>query len=194
MNADKFCKNIKLNVGSLIGVLGEKNVDDNSINQFVKEFQSNFQNQISISRDYFDLQGEPTTLKTMVSGDLILVRITASAARNLPDALVVDLLPAGLEIENQNLADASIDMSKLSVDGVSVADWQQRQQVEHVEYRDDRFVAALRLDEYQSRQLFYLARAVTPGEYSVPAPYAEDMYRPFYHALGASPEKLVITP
>ncbi len=153
-----------------------------------------FQNQISISRDYFDLQGEPTTLKTMASGDLILVRITASAARNLPDALVVDLLPAGLEIENQNLADASINMSKLSVDGVSVADWQQRQQVEHVEYRDDRFVAALRLDEYQSRQLFYLARAVTPGEYSVPAPYAEDMYRPFYHALGASPEKLVITP
>lgn len=153
-----------------------------------------YQNQISISRDYFDLEGNPTELKTMASGDLILVRITASAARNLPDALVVDLLPAGLEIENQNLADASIDMSKLSIEGVSVADWQQRQQVEHVEYRDDRFVAALRLSKNRSRRLFYLARAVTPGEYAVPAPYAEDMYRPFYHALGVSPEKLVITP
>lgn len=153
-----------------------------------------YQNEINVSRDYFDLQGNPTELKTLASGDLILVRITASAGRNLPDALIVDLLPAGLEIENQNLADASVDISKLNVDGVSVADWQQRQKIEHVEYRDDRFVAALRLDKYQSRQLFYLVRAVTPGEYSVPAPYAEDMYRPFYHALGITPGKLTITP
>ncbi len=153
-----------------------------------------YQNEISVSRDYFDLQGNPTELKTLASGDLILVRITASAGRNLPDALIVDLLPAGLEIENQNLADASVDISKLSVDGVSVADWQQRQKIEHVEYRDDRFVAALHLDEYRSRQLFYLVRAVTPGEYFVPAPYAEDMYRPFYHALGIAPGKLTITP
>lgn len=153
-----------------------------------------YRNEINVSRDYFDLEGNSIELKTLASGDLILVRITASAARNLPDALVVDLLPAGLEIENQNLADASVDISKLTIDGTSVADWQQRQQIEHVEYRDDRFVAALRLDEYRSRQLFYLVRAVTPGEYSVPAPYAEDMYRPFYHALGVSPEKLVITP
>lgn len=153
-----------------------------------------YQNEISVSRDYFDLQGNPIALKTLASGDLMLVRITASAGRNLPDALIVDLLPAGLEIENQNLANASVDISKLNVDGVSVADWQQRQQIEHVEYRDDRFVAALHLDEYRSRQLFYLVRAVTPGEYSVPAPYAEDMYRPFYHALGIAPSKLTITP
>ena len=153
-----------------------------------------YRNEINVSRDYFDLEGNPIELTTLASGDLVLVRITASAARDLPDALVVDLLPAGLEIENQNLADASVDISKLTIEGVSVADWQQRQQIEHVEYRDDRFVAALRLDEYRSRQLFYLVRAVTPGEYSVPAPYAEDMYRPFYHALGVSPEKLVITP
>lgn len=153
-----------------------------------------YRNEINVSRDYFDLEGNPIELATLASGDLILVRITASAARNLPDALVVDLLPAGLEIENQNLADASVDISKLTIDEVSVSDWQQRQQIEHVEFRDDRFVAALRLDEYRTRQLFYLVRAVTPGEYSVPAPYAEDMYRPFYHALGASPVKLIITP
>ena len=48
-------ENIKLNVGSLIGVLGEKNVDDNSINQFVKEFQSNFQNQNISEEDDIDL-------------------------------------------------------------------------------------------------------------------------------------------
>ncbi|WP_028862633.1 alpha-2-macroglobulin family protein [Psychromonas aquimarina] len=153
-----------------------------------------YRNKIHVSRDYFNLQGQPMELKQLASGDLIVVRITASAERNLPDALVVDLLPAGLELENQNLADASVDISKLNVDGVSVSNWQQSQQVEHLEYRDDRFVAALRLDEYRPRHLFYLARAVTPGEYQVPPPYAEDMYRPFYHALGQSSQKLIITP
>ena len=44
-------ENTKLNVGSLIGILGEKDVDDNSINQFVEEFQSNFQNQ-NISEEH----------------------------------------------------------------------------------------------------------------------------------------------
>ena len=47
--------NIKLNVGSLIGILGEKIVDDNSINQFVEEFQSNFQNQSISKEDDIDL-------------------------------------------------------------------------------------------------------------------------------------------
>lgn len=153
-----------------------------------------YQNEINISRDYFNLQGNPIELNTLASGDLLLVRLTASARRNLPDVLVVDLLPAGLELENQNLANASIDISKLTIDDVSVANWQQSQQIEHVEYRDDRFVAALRLDKYNHRQLFYLVRAVTPGEYLVPPPYAEDMYRPFYHALGTAPDKLIITP
>ena len=47
--------NIKLNVGSLIGILGEKIVDDNSINQFIEEFQSNFQNQSISKEDDIDL-------------------------------------------------------------------------------------------------------------------------------------------
>jgi uncharacterized protein YfaS (alpha-2-macroglobulin family) len=153
-----------------------------------------YQNEMNISRDYFNLQGRPIELNTLASGDLILVRLTASARRNLPDALIVDLLPAGLELENQNLTDASVDISKLTIDGVSVSNWEQDQKIEHIEYRDDRFIAALRLGQNRSSYLFYLARAVTPGEYLVPPPYAEDMYRPFYHALGTTPEKLIITP
>ncbi|WP_419812494.1 MG2 domain-containing protein [Bacterioplanoides sp.] len=153
-----------------------------------------YSNEIAISRDYFDVDGKPLQLQQLTAGDLVLVRLTVSAGRSLPDALVVDLLPAGLELENQNLADASVDMSKLMIDGRRVADWQSQSQVEHMEYRDDRFVAAVPLNEYRSRELFYLARAVTPGEYRVPPPYAEDMYRPFYHALGTAPGTLTIKP
>ena len=50
----------------------------------------------------------------------------------------------------------------------------------HVEYRDDRFVAAVDRDEGQSAffSLAYIVRATTPGHYVYPAATAEDMYRP----------------
>ena len=55
-----------------------------------------------------------------------------------------------------------------------------------LEYRDDRYVAALKLEGGQAR-LFYLVRAVTPGTYVVPPPQLEDMYRPQLRAVGKTP-------
>jgi hypothetical protein len=129
-----------------------------------------------------------------MSGDLVIVGLVARSKRSIPDGLVVDLLPAGLELENQNLDNASVDLSKLTLDGESIADWRQNKDILHVEYRDDRFVAAVELDEHRVTRLYYLARAVTPGQYQVPPPYIEDMYRPYYHAVGTTPARLVIKP
>jgi len=62
-------------------------------------------------------------------------------------------------------------------------------------------VAAVRLDEvFISRwaysrgmlNLFYRARVVTPGEFVIPAVYAEDMYRPGVFGLAAGGGKLTI--
>lgn len=151
-------------------------------------------NQVSIRRDYFDPDGQPLTLDRLNSGDLVLVRLIAAAEQRVPDGLIVDLLPAGLELENQNLANASVDLSKLTLDGESVTDWRQNGEVQHVEYRDDRFVAAVSLDTWGDTRVYYLARAVTPGDYQVPPPYVEDMYRPYYHAVGTTPSRLIIDP
>ena len=54
----------------------------------------------------------------------------------------------------------------------------------HVEYLDDRFVAAMDLYENVPQHAFYLVRAVTKGVYVNPPPYAEDMYRPYIRAIG----------
>ncbi len=151
-------------------------------------------NEVSIRRNYYDLDGKPLKLDRLKSGDLIIVRLIADAGRSIPDGLVVDLLPAGLELENQNLANASVDLSKLTLDGEAMMDWQQNSEILHVEYRDDRFVAAVELNSWGDTRLYYLARAVTPGEYLVPPPYVEDMYRPYYHAVGTTPERLIIEP
>ncbi len=42
----------------------------------------------------------------------MLVKLEVTAKRNVPDALVVDLLPAGLELENQNLANSSASLQE----------------------------------------------------------------------------------
>lgn len=151
-------------------------------------------NRVSIRRDYYDLDGRPMTLDSLDSGDLVIVRLIANAEQRMPDGLIVDLLPAGLELENQNLANASVDLSKLTLDGESVADWQQDDDILHEEYRDDRFVAAVSLDDWGDTRVYYLARAVTPGDYQVPPPYVEDMYRPYYHAVGTTPSRLTVEP
>jgi hypothetical protein len=146
----------------------------------------------TIKRAYFDIDGKPLDLKSLKGGELVVVRLTVTAKEFTPDGLVVDLLPAGLELENQNLANASVDLSKVAIDGQQLADWRSKADVVHVEYRDDRFVVALAVDGYRAKDLFYLARAVTPGDYRVPPPYVEDMYRPYHHAVGATVETLHI--
>ena len=147
---------------------------------------------LSIRREYLGMNGEPLDLKALASGDLVLVHIAVSAKQRVPDALVVDLLPAGLELENQNLAQSAASLENASS---KVKEWRESMQnasLKHQEFRDDRYVAALNLDGYGTTHLLYLARAVTPGTYRVPPPQVESMYRPNWQAVGETVPEMVI--
>ncbi len=147
---------------------------------------------LSIERQYFDPQGEPLNLSTLRSGDLVVVHLAVRATQAVPDALLVDLLPAGLELENQNLAQSSASLSNASS---ALRDWQEAMQntdIAHQEYRDDRYVAVLSIPAQQVKHLLYLARAVTPGRYVVPPAQVESMYRPEWQAISASTEMMLI--
>lgn len=147
-------------------------------------------NVLDITREYFTLDGKPADLNNLSSGQLLVVRLNVSSSKRVSDALVVDLLPAGLELENQNLSDSSASLGD-SADALkeSMMDMQQAD-IRHIEFRDDRFVAALALSGYKTETLLYLARAVTPGSYRMPPPQVESMYVPEWRAVGATPEKL----
>ena len=147
---------------------------------------------LSIRRDYLGMDGEPLNLDTLKSGDLVLVHLAVTAKERVPDALVVDLLPAGLELENQNLGQSAASLENASS---HVKQWRESMQnasIQHQEYRDDRYVAALNLDGNGTSHLLYLARAVTPGTYRVPPPQVESMYRPDWQAVGETPGPMVI--
>ncbi|MFN2169725.1 MAG: alpha-2-macroglobulin family protein, partial [Anaerolineae bacterium] len=121
---------------------------------------------MDISRSYFDLEGRPADPGRMKTGDLLLVKLDLRSDQRVPEALVVDMLPAGLELENQNLS-ASFNMDHIEVAGKSVAEWKGDVRLAHEAFRDDRYVAALDTGYREVNTLFYLARAVSPGTYRV---------------------------
>ena len=134
----------------------------------------------SISRRYYTRTGQTMDPSQIHQNDLLVVVITGQAdGSEAQQALVVDLLPAGLEIENARLAhnSSTADMAWLP----------KLTETLHTEIRDDRFVAALDLAEGGSRAftLAYLARAVTPGVYQQPAVFVEEMYKPWRFGRGA---------
>ncbi|MDF3008566.1 MAG: hypothetical protein K0R86_2433 [Enterobacter kobei] len=151
-------------------------------------------NVLHIERRIYGTDGQATTFSSLKSGDLVLVALEVNASQNVPDALVVDLLPAGLELENQNLASSSASLQDSGDEIRNLLNQMQQADIQHMEFRDDRFVAAVAVNEGQPVTLVYLARAVTPGTYQVPVPQVESMYVPQWRATGAASGPLIVTP
>ncbi len=156
---------------------------------------------LKVDRAFYTLDGKPVALDSGSGGAaqlrqtdrlVVVLKVEAPASGRV---LLVDRLPAGLEIENPRLVDSantkSFDWLKTAV------------QPEHTEYRDDRFVAAFDLPgnggangaggessqpaaARTSLTVAYMVRAVTPGMYVHPAATVEDMYRPERFARTAS--------
>ncbi|WP_371282115.1 alpha-2-macroglobulin [Dokdonella sp.] len=145
---------------------------------------------VAIQRSYFTLDGKPWAPGPLREGDALIVDLKLEAREAMPDALLVDLLPGGLEIENFNLTDSK-QWADVVVNGITLSDRSSAADVQHEEFRDDRYVAALSLGQGQEAHVFYLVRAVSPGSYGVPPPLVEDMYRPEVRGIGRSGVKSI---
>jgi uncharacterized protein YfaS (alpha-2-macroglobulin family) len=63
---------------------------------------------------------------------------------------------------------------------------------DHVELRDDRYVASLPISRSNPGfTVAYLARAVTPGVFTMPGVFVESMYRPDLRARAAAGQMIV---
>ena len=145
----------------------------------------------SIERKFFTLDGKPVDLAHLKQNDRIIVTLTGKVADERHHEMVVrDLLPAGLEIEGP---------VRVNDDGATPYDFVDKQRFTRlVEARDDRYVASFVVsgnggyywgdDDREadaSFSLAYIARAITPGTYVLPAAGIEDMYRPSVRARTA---------
>ncbi|HKF62672.1 MAG TPA: MG2 domain-containing protein [Dongiaceae bacterium] len=144
-------------------------------------------NGFEIKRSFFTPDGKPADLGKLKQSDVLVVQISGKVKdADSHQTLVVDLLPAGFEIENARLS-GSKKTDELSWLGDLT-------NATYTEYRDDRFVAAVTLGgDSSSFQFAYLVRAVTPGTYGLPASSVEDMYRPSIRARTAV-GKVIIAP
>ncbi|MFT6153764.1 MAG: hypothetical protein ACJA1X_001109 [Bermanella sp.] len=162
-----------------------------SVSGYGKEPPIESSHGLSIQKQWLNLKGEEVQLKQAKVGELFLVHLQITAEQRTPDVLVIDLLPAGFELENQNLEHA-IKLDEIKVDGKTILQWQKRNPTKHQEFRDDRYVAALEVHKGRAIHLFYLTRAVTPGVYKVPSPLVEDMYRPEIRGIGKTTSDITI--
>ncbi len=141
----------------------------------------------TIERAYYTLDGEKVDLAS-ASGGTARVRqnqrlvavVTVTGGEPGGRVLIVDRLPAGLEVENPRLVDSG-DVKSLA--------WLKRaREPKHTEFRDDRVVAAFDFfgegnggdgaAQPVNAGVAYIVRAVTPGTFVHPAATVEDMYRP----------------
>ena len=130
-------------------------------------------NGYSVERSFYRLDGTKIDLKSVAQNERVVValKVTESQAR-YARLLIVDRLPAGLEIDNPALVDGgSVEAFSWLTNDATPA---------HTEYRDDRFVAVFDRADGQSAfiNLAYVVRAVAPGRYVYPPATAEDMYDP----------------
>jgi uncharacterized protein YfaS (alpha-2-macroglobulin family) len=131
---------------------------------------------MSIKRSYFTLDGKNANLADVHQNDEVVVLLEGGMDQPLQrKALVVDMLPAGLEPETVNLSGDR--------DSTSFAWLKDLTEPTFTALRDDRYVAGLDLNESgKTFKLAYVVRAVTPGAYARPGAQVEDMYAPAYHA------------
>ena len=136
-----------------------------------------FDKGLRVTRDYLDRHGNPIDANTITQGDLIVARITIRPEQeDLENIALVDMLPAGLEIENPRLGSrAGIPWLK----EVSLTP-------DYMDIRDDRLLLFMSLGKVKTYRFYYALRAVTCGEFILPSIKAECMYAPEISSFNSS--------
>ncbi|MDE2350537.1 MAG: alpha-2-macroglobulin family protein [Alphaproteobacteria bacterium] len=136
---------------------------------------------VVLTKTFWSMDGQPVDFSSLKQNERVIVVLQGTMANDLYRQMaLLDLLPAGLEIESPIVGDEAKLYPWLGeVTPASLED-----------ARDDRFVAAFTIgSQYhpphpktpEPRPTFriaYIARAVTPGQFVLPAGVVEDMYAP----------------
>ncbi len=122
---------------------------------------------IQVRRRFLDKKGEPIDFTNITQGDLVVAEIKVkSYSSTLENIIITDLLPTGLEIENTRLSTSA-----------SLPWIQQDIKPDYLDIRDDLINIYLTVPTTE-KTYYYTTRAVTVGNFKVPAIRAEAMYDP----------------
>jgi len=132
---------------------------------------------IRVQREYLNDEGKPLDLQNVELGSQVIARITITALnKTLQNVVVNDMLPAGFEVENPRLANTP-EMSWIPKTESSFT---------YRDIRDDRLLLFMDLSENKPKTFHYSLRAISTGEFKIPAISAECMYNPLIAGAASS--------
>ncbi len=136
-------------------------------------------NFIRVRRNYYRADGTSISGNSVRQGEVVVVEITLKSQHNetIKNIAITDILPAGLEVENPRINQSQKQYA-----------WIKDQSFpEHFDYRDDRVNIFTSLSSSigvnKGLKFYYIARAVTKGEYLLGPVHADAMYRGEYHSF-----------
>jgi uncharacterized protein YfaS (alpha-2-macroglobulin family) len=142
-----------------------------------------FDRELQVRRRYLAEDGEPIEDGVFKHGDMIVAEISVKAlTANLENVVVVDMLPAGFEIENPRLE------SRAGISWLS----KKRFKPDYIDIRDDRLIFFGKFQRRKEQKFYYALRAVTQGEFKLPPVAAEAMYDPSKSSVASSGQISVV--
>jgi alpha-2-macroglobulin len=132
----------------------------------------------SVYRVYTDTDGKPLDLNNVKAGSVVMVALRVEGNDDYRSSFlaVTDRVPAGLQPNNGALSTSSSERELPPKHPFTTGSYEQATMPNHREMRRDR-VSFYLDDRGSGAQVFmYTARAVTPGQYTVPPARGEYMY------------------
>ncbi|HHG83839.1 MAG TPA: hypothetical protein ENJ82_03745 [Bacteroidetes bacterium] len=137
---------------------------------------------IKVKRTYYTPDGRELLLPMLNQGELVVCRLQLRSSKKVDNIAIVDMIPAGLEIENTRLNKASLNWVK----GLA--------QARYMDARDDRAIYYTDMKANQVKEFAYLMRAVSQGTFLLPPVAAEAMYDPEIHSFHSGDTLFIYPP
>lgn len=123
-------------------------------------------NSLKVRRSYYTPEGQKYLQPLYRQGELVICKLELTSSKDVDNVAVMDLIPAGFEIENMRLSRGSFAWVK----GLSSS--------QHLDARDDRAIYYTSLTAHRKQTFTYLCRVVNQGTFLLPPLGAEAMYDP----------------
>ncbi len=130
---------------------------------------------LKVRKEFYDRNGNRISGNIFKQNDLVVVKITLqSTGGEVPNVVITDMLPAGLEIDNPRLG------------GVGVSWITNAAEAEHFDFRDDRINIFASASPTEIKSFYYICRAVSRGTFKMGPVSADAMYNGEYHSYNGA--------
>ncbi len=134
-------------------------------------------NFLKVRKEFYDRSGNRFSGTNFKQNELVVVKlILQSTGGAVPNVVITDMLPAGLEIENPRLGGGGAGINWIT----------NAANAEHFDFRDDRVNIFAAASPTEIKSFYYVCRAVSRGTFKMGPVSADAMYNGEYHSYNGA--------